>query len=48
MKRYQFVNCSNCNIEYKIQWEDDDFEEPTRCAGCGEDYIEIIHSGVLV
>jgi hypothetical protein len=35
-------------MEYKITWEDDDFQEPSRCASCGESDIEIEHSGVMI
>jgi len=48
MKMFQFVHCNNCDMEYKIQWEDDNFQEPTKCASCGENDLEIEHSGVLV
>ncbi|MEH7116071.1 hypothetical protein V7128_01430 [Neobacillus vireti] len=48
MKLFQFIHCNECGMEYNIIWEDDNFEEPTKCAGCGKDHIEINHSGVLM
>jgi predicted Zn-ribbon and HTH transcriptional regulator len=48
MKLFQFIHCNECGMEYNIIWEDDNFEEPTRCAGCGKEEIEINHSGVMM
>jgi predicted Zn-ribbon and HTH transcriptional regulator len=46
MKEFQFIHCNDCNMEYEIIWDNDNFEEPSKCAGCGKDDIEINHSGV--
>lgn len=48
MKFFKFIHCNKCQMEYQIQWEDDDFQEPNKCASCGEDDIESVHSGVLM
>jgi hypothetical protein len=35
-------------MEYRISWKDEEFEEPCKCASCGESNIKITHSGILV
>lgn len=47
MKLFQFIHCEQCNMEYKIIWDDDKFQEPTKCASCGSDEIEITMSGFM-
>jgi hypothetical protein len=45
MKPFQFIHCYACGMEYEIIWDDDNYNEPTKCAACGEDDLEITHSG---
>ncbi len=47
MKLFQFVHCNDCDMEYKIIWEDDNFEQPTKCASCGSEELEVEHSGFM-
>jgi Zn ribbon nucleic-acid-binding protein len=44
---FKNIKCEECNGEYKIQWDDDNFIEPTKCAMCGADDPEITESGFL-
>jgi predicted Zn-ribbon and HTH transcriptional regulator len=46
MRYFHFIDCKECGMEYEIIWDGDKVEEPTKCAGCGKEDIEIIHSGV--
>lgn len=48
MKSFQDVHCNECGIEYRISWINENFQEPCKCACCGEDNIEVTESGVLV
>ena len=48
MNLFQFVKCEDCNMEYKIIWNDESFVEPKKCAGCGSENIEVDHSGVMM
>lgn len=47
MNLFQFIHCNECGMEYKIIWDDDNCQKPCKCAGCGKDEIEIIHSGFM-
>lgn len=47
MNLFKEVLCHDCSMEYKIIWDDDNFEEPCRCASCGSDAIEINSSGFM-
>ncbi|MED4589444.1 MULTISPECIES: hypothetical protein [Priestia] len=48
MKSFQVIYCEECDMEYKIIWDDKNFQEPTKCASCGVDEPEIVASGFLV
>lgn len=47
MKLFQFIKCEECNMEYKIIWDDENFQQPIKCAGCGADDPEVLHSGFM-
>lgn len=47
MNLFQKVTCSECNMEYKIIWDSENFVEPSKCAGCGSDEIEVEESGFM-
>ena len=47
MKLFKEVICKECDMEYKIIWDDDKFGEPCKCAYCGSDDIEINSSGFM-
>lgn len=45
MNLFQFVHCDECGMEYQIIWDDDNFQQPIKCCGCGTDEPQVIHSG---
>lgn len=47
MKLFQEVVCLECDMEYKVIWDDDKFIEPSKCTACGLDNIEIKNSGFM-
>lgn len=47
MNLFQEVVCASCDVEYKIIWNADNFEDPCKCAYCGSDTIIINSSGFM-
>lgn len=48
MKHHKFIQCDNCGIQYKIVWDNSNFQEPIQCAGCGADEPEEIDSARMI
>ena len=47
MKLFQELICHECDMEYKVVWDDDKFAEPTKCVSCGSESIEVENSGFM-
>lgn len=46
MNLFQFIHCGECGMEYQIIWDDDNFQQPIKCCGCGADEPQVIILGL--